>query len=66
MIHDWKEGRWVSCVPTLNDLATHGTTRDETLERTKYAIVGYLKTTQAQGLSIPDSDTEGELVLVEI
>jgi len=57
---------WVTYVPTLDYLSTFGETRKEALENTREAIIGYLEAAAKEGLSIPATDSEAELVSVEI
>lgn len=46
---DADEQVWVSYVPTLGQLSTHGDTRDEALEQTREAILGYLEAAAKEG-----------------
>ena len=57
---------WVTFVPALNYLSTFGETREEALEYTKEAIVGYLEAAAKEGIPVPENDTEAELVKVEV
>jgi predicted RNase H-like HicB family nuclease len=41
--HDRSEMAWVTCVPALDHLSTFGSTRDEALDNTREAILGYLE-----------------------
>lgn len=54
---EWSEPdrAWVTYVPALNHLSTYGATREEALEQTKEAILGYLEAAHAEGISIPDN-----------
>lgn len=65
---DWDtdEQVWVTYVPTLGQLSTYGETRDEALEQTRQAIVGYLEAAIKEGLPIPPADAETEVVDLEI
>jgi len=61
------EGKvWVTYVPSLNHLSTFGKTREEALEMTKEAIIGYLEAAKKEGIPIPLGDTKAELVKMEI
>ena len=59
---DADEQVWVSYVPTLGQLSTHGDTRDEALEQTREAILGYLEAAVKEGIPIPRADTETEIM----
>jgi antitoxin HicB len=63
---DAEEGVWVTYVPTLNYLSTYGDTREEALANTQEAIVGYFEAAAKEGISVPSSDTEAELILIEV
>ena len=57
---------WLTCVPALNYLSTYGDTRDEALESTREAIIGYLEAAAKEEITISGGNTEAELVSVEI
>jgi len=57
---------WVSFVPTLGSLSTYGDTREEALEQTRDAIVGYLEAARNEGMAVPDRDVEPEIVELEV
>jgi predicted RNase H-like HicB family nuclease len=57
---------WVTLVPSLATLSTYGETREEALEQTREAILGYLEAAAKEGLSVPDADTEPEVVELEV
>ena len=57
---------WVTYVPTLNHLSTFGETREEALDNTREAILGYLEAAPKEGISVPDSDDEAEIVDLEV
>jgi predicted RNase H-like HicB family nuclease len=57
---------WVTYVPALDYLPTFGETREQALDNTKEAILGYLEAAAKEGIPVPDSDTETELVTVEV
>jgi predicted RNase H-like HicB family nuclease len=57
---------WVSYVPALDHLSTFGETRDETLENTKEAILGYLEAAEKEGIPVPVGGSEPELVDLEV
>lgn len=42
---------WVTLVPALDHLSTFGSTRDEALENTREAIVGYLEAAELVGIA---------------
>ncbi len=57
---------WVTFVPSLDSLSTYGETREEALEQTREAILGYLEAAAKEGLPIPDGDAEPEVVEIEV
>lgn len=62
---DAEANAWVSYVPTLG-LSTYGDTRDEALEQTREAIVGYLEAAAKESLPIPSADAQSEVVDMEV
>ena len=65
---DWdlKEQLWVSYVPALDFLSTYGDTKEETIENTRDAILGYLEAAAKEGLQVPDGPTATQLVSIDI
>lgn len=63
---DAEDGVWVTTVPALDGLSTYGETRDEAIEQTREAILGYLEAARREGLPVPADITEIELVDVEV
>lgn len=57
---------WVTFVPSLDSLSTYGETREEALEQTREAILGYLEAAAKEGLPVPEADAEPEVVEVEV
>ena len=57
---------WVTYVPALNYLSTFGETREEAMDNTKEAILGYLEAAAKEGISVPESNGNAELVKVEV
>lgn len=57
---------WVTYVPALNHLSTFGASRQEALENTKEAILGYLEAAEEEGVRVPSEDVEAELVDLEV
>ncbi len=57
---------WVTYVPALNHLSTFGATRDDALENTTEAIIGYLEAAEKEGIAIPSGNREIELVDVMV
>ena len=53
-------------VPALDLLSTFGPTKEEALEKTSEAILGYIEAAAKGGLPVPDSPVDAELVSVEI
>ncbi len=63
---DSEDKVWVTYVPSLGHLSTYGETRDEALAQTREAIVGYLEAAAKEGLPVPPTDTETEVVELEV
>ena len=63
---DAEDGVWVTHVPVLGHLSTFGETREEALDHTKEAIIGYLEAAAKEGLPVPTEDTQTELVSVDV
>lgn len=57
---------WVTLVPGLGSLSTYGETREEALDQTREAILGYLEAAAQEGLPVPEADVEPELVELEV
>ena len=57
---------WVSYVPALNYLSTFGESREEAIEQTREAILGYLEAAAKEGIEIPAGDSRAELVDVDV
>jgi predicted RNase H-like HicB family nuclease len=49
-----EEGYYTATVPALPGCVTQGRTKEETLERAKEAIQGYLESLQKDGILIPE------------
>jgi predicted RNase H-like HicB family nuclease len=62
---DAEEQVWVTHVPALNDLSTWGATRDEALDNTREAILGYIEAAGKEQLSLPGA-VAVELVQLEV
>ena len=62
---EWDRGAglWVTYVPSLNSLSTFGETREEALDNTREAILGYLEAAAKEKIPLPEA---GELVELEI
>jgi predicted RNase H-like HicB family nuclease len=63
---DPDESVWVTYVPALNHLSTFGETRADALAQTREAILGYLEVAGIERIAVPTSDTEIEIVEVEV
>ena len=61
--HNDEEGYYTATVPALPGCVTQGRTKEETLERVKEAIQGYLESLQKDGIPTP-RDVELEEVAV--
>lgn len=57
---------WITYVPSLDHLSTYGATREEALNQTREAILGYLEAAAKEGLAVPSGDSEAEVVDVEV
>ena len=68
VVLEWDPGArvWVTFVPSLGPLSTYGETREEALEQTREAILGYLEAASKEGLPAPDASVEPELVELEV
>ncbi len=56
---------WVTFVPGLDSLSTYGETREEALEQTREAILGYLEAAELEGLDVP-VEIEAEVVELKV
>jgi predicted RNase H-like HicB family nuclease len=63
---DAAAGEWVTLVPGLGSLSTYGETREEALDQTREAILGYLEAAAKEGLPIPEAPTEPEILELEV
>jgi len=63
---DHEQGSWVTYVPTLDWLSTFGDTREEALEHTQEAILGYLEAASKEGIAAPDIAVDTETIEVEV
>lgn len=63
---DPEETVWVAYVPALDFLSTYGETKEEAIENTREAILGYLEAAAKEGLPVPSGHTEVELVCIDI
>jgi len=57
---------WVTFVPGLDSLSTYGETREEAVEQTREAIIGYLEATEREGLAVRGAEIEAEVVELEV
>jgi predicted RNase H-like HicB family nuclease len=57
---------WVTHVPSLGYLSTHGETREEALEQTREAVLGYLEAAGKEGLELPGEDQQPDIVEIEV
>jgi predicted RNase H-like HicB family nuclease len=63
---DSRDAVWVSYVPELDSLSTYGETREEVLEKTQEAVLGYLEAAAKEGILISTGSPEPELVDLEV
>jgi predicted RNase H-like HicB family nuclease len=59
-------GAWVTLVPGLGSLSTYGETREEALDQTREAILGYLEAAAKEGLPVPEAPAEPEILELEV
>jgi predicted RNase H-like HicB family nuclease len=64
--YDPTEKAWVTYVPALGHLSTFGPTRDEALEHTREAIIGYLEAAEREGIELAIEPTPAELVEIAV
>jgi len=57
---------WVTFVPQLNNLSTYGESREQALEETREAILGYFEAAAKAGLQVGPAAPEPELVDLEV
>lgn len=63
---DPKEGLWVTHVPDLDYLSSYGKTRQEALENTREAILGYLEAAAKEGILVTAGGAEAELTELRV
>jgi len=63
---DTDDKLWVTHVPALNYLSTFGETREEALENTREAILGYFEAAEKENLPFPEGGPHLELVDLEV
>ncbi len=56
----------MTCVPSLNWLSTYGDSREQALQETRDAIVGYFEAAAKESLPLPPRDVEPEVVDLEV
>jgi predicted RNase H-like HicB family nuclease len=64
--HDSAEEAWVTHVPALDHLSTFGSTREEALDNTREAIVGYREAADKEGIELTADPTPAELVQIAV
>jgi predicted RNase H-like HicB family nuclease len=57
---------WVTHVPALGHLSTYGETRDEALEQTREAMLGYLEAAAKERIRVPVEDVPAEFVEIDV
>lgn len=57
---------WVTHVPALDYTSSFGDTREDALENTREAILGYLEAAEKEGLPAPTGGPDVELIDVEV
>ena len=63
---DLEEQLWFSYVPALDFMSTYGDTKEEAIENTRDAILGYLEAAAKEGLPVPNIPTATQLVSIDI
>lgn len=57
---------WVTYVPALNHLSTFGSTREQALQQTRDAILGYLEAAAKEGILLPPEPNSSDIVDLEV
>jgi len=57
---------WVTYVPALGSISTFGATREDALENTREAILGYFEAAEKEGIPVPVGEPTAELVSLEV
>lgn len=57
---------WVTYVPALNHLSTFGSTREQALQQTRDAILGYLEAAAKEGIPLPPEPNSSDIVDLEV
>ena len=68
VVLEWgpEENVWVTYVPALDFLSTYGDTKEEAIENTREAILGYAEAAAKEGLPLPSGHSVTELVCIDI
>ena len=68
VILEWdpRDRVWVTHVPALGDISTFGESREEALDQTREAILGYLEAAAKGGIDVPATAAEVELVQLDV
>jgi predicted RNase H-like HicB family nuclease len=68
IILDWDndEKVFITYVPALNNLSTYGDTREEALENTREAIIGYIEAAQKEGIPVTEDKVPIEWIDLEV
>lgn len=68
MLVEWdaQDEVWVTYVPALGHLSTYGDTREEALEQTREAVLGYLEAAAKNDLAVPDEQYPSDIVEIEV
>lgn len=57
---------WVTDVPALNQLSTYGETRQDALDQTREAILGFLEAARQEGIPLTGTEARSEVVDLEV
>jgi predicted RNase H-like HicB family nuclease len=57
---------WVTYVPSLGHLSSYGDTREEALQQTREAVLGYLEAAAKENLPLPADDHPADVVEIEV
>ena len=63
---DLEEQLWVSYVPALDFMSTYGDTKEEAIENTRDAILGYLEAAANEGWPVLNGPSSTQLVSIDI
>lgn len=63
---DSEDRVWTAQVPALNNLSTYGDTYQEAVDKCREAILGFFEASEKEGLPLPLSTIEAEILLASL